>query len=350
MYTEPPVKFDTVISSGRNKSPTYVSTVETGLPQSLGKSQVSSTYSSLANRPHDISSKHSLHQPEPNNIDQNTKLNGSLNKSLDHHLSREDMVAMNKRATPLQSKPFSPTQKYFQEEQLEAVKREPPTKDQLHSLNSVPRAKFRDADKWISSQKDYDEPVSLPYQSSRPEKAQPTASQHSLSSHYPQVHKNQYVTSQDHWLVQEAERRRLNESGDAHRMVPSQIFGPIRPAIDNSNRWRNDPSVPDSRSSSSMPAQIRQTLLQKTATARGSASGSFSKPTPFSSSPGTSSQSSAYTSNYQSRSDVNPPSHRVPEPEHKLSGKQKCSHCSQELGEIFLLFFPFKQIRNWVKF
>ena len=87
---------------------------------------------------------------------------------------------------------------------------------------------------------------------------------------------SQFPVLGDHWLVEEAERRRLAESeGRLHSpnshpsSSSSVVTGPIQPHPELPNRWRgNKPDQPQ-QPSGSMPAAIRQTLLLKTANVRG---------------------------------------------------------------------------------
>ncbi|GAB1601365.1 LIM and calponin homology domains-containing protein 1-like isoform X3 [Argonauta hians] len=63
-------------------------------------------------------------------------------------LTREDLLAMNRKATPLQEKPEVSSSVSHSNS---PIKREPPTKVELHSLNAVPRARHRDPKEWIAA-------------------------------------------------------------------------------------------------------------------------------------------------------------------------------------------------------
>lgn len=373
------LQFETVTSKVRGGSPAYTSTVVTGPRRSDGRPQASGSYSDR-NR---IAGSHSdrgrdgygVRRSEPSwnssGPQNSTSWRGSAQpvassqsslpkwppaegdrgrgaaSSLSHgagpgQYSREDMMAMNRKATPLQSKPpSSPTSPPAEHPEVSSpIRREAPSKGQLRSLNSVPKARIRNPDQWIA-----DDPQNNS-QHSMEGRPQPAASRRSEASAF----RSQFAGPQDHWLVQEAERRRVQHSGQGPSR--SQFSGPIKPATDNyGNPWREDGQ--DVRLSPNMPAQIRQTLLEKTAGARGSTGSNYSQefnpqassPSyqsgPFSSLSQTLPPGFAYRSGYSSspRSDAMPPQHRAPSPEDQrengvsVSGKQRCSHCDQELGD-----------------
>jgi hypothetical protein len=252
--------------------------------------------------------------------------------------SREDMMAMNRRPTPLQAKPpTSPSGDGGEDQPAPGgpIMREAFTRDQLHSLNSVPRAKFRHPNQW----KEEGPPPAQPVRSQDP-RGQPVRRSEGSRS--------QYNSPQDHWLIQEAERRRLTDG-----QKPAHFSGPIKPANDDLNRWRGGEG-PGHRPPN-MPQQIRQTLLQKTAGARGSTGSNHSGDLPPQSSspayspPHSMSQTLPRDFHYGEKERYGarqPPPHRAPSPEERrengmpVSGKQRCSHCSQELGWSFFSFFP----------
>ncbi|KAK7498674.1 hypothetical protein BaRGS_00010051 [Batillaria attramentaria] len=384
------IHFETVTSKVRGGSPAYTSTVVTGPRRSEGHPQMSgrgsrdggsgygSGYGSRRSEPawdggrnqgvvrqenswrgggggghQNVSaSQSSLPKWPPGNSEQDQLSNAHPHDPMRRQLSREDMVAMNRKPTPLQAKPPSPTSiPSNQTSGSGPIVREAPSKGQLHSLNSVPRAKIRNPEGWIGSPRDMDDLSNFSDHSgsSREGRSQPAAAPRRSEGF-----RGQLGGPQDHWLIQEAERRRLHDSGDRHGPSRAQFSGPIKPHTDSfGNRWRDDSGGQDPRSSPNMPAQIRQTLLQKTAGARGSTGSNYSQELnpPGSSSPHHSrgspntSMSQTLPPNFQydygqpSRPDAMPPSHRAPSPDGRrenggvsLSGKQRCSHCSQELG------------------
>ncbi|PVD35016.1 hypothetical protein C0Q70_06297 [Pomacea canaliculata] len=380
VHAEPPLKFETVSSRSRGESPTYTSSVKPGTRRLEGQPQGFSASSSLDKGRESSGTYHtqksdslqnsksisvstsparrSDHQPAtasqsslprwpPSSQNAERKSSPLPRDSTSQQLSREDMVAMNRKATPLQTKPLSPTDSVSSDKLSTAkpVRREAPSKGQIHSLNSVPRAKFRSSNEWIGSSKEEEDnpPALLDYSSGGDRGQQPTA-----SSHQSEMYRKQFASPQDHWLVQEAERRRIHETSERQGASRSQHSGPIKPAMDRlDNRWR-DESL-DQPASSSMPAQIRQTLLQKTAGARGSNSNNYPQDPNFVSQshhqpaytlPNSMSQTLPANFGYSSgpRSEMVPPAHRPPSPEsyrdngNEISGKQRCSHCTQELG------------------
>ena len=378
------LQFETVTSKVRGGSPAHTSTVVAGPRRSEGRPQVSRAYPDQTQNIGSYSDRnqngYGIRKSEPswnNSRPQNQTWRGSSQSvpasqsglpkwppaSSDQgrvsgasaqpggpgQYSREDMMVMNRKATPLQSKP--PTNvPVDQPEAPNPVRREAPSKGQIHSLNSVPKAKFRSSSQWIGE----DDPSRYPdYSSSGGEsRSQPAPSRRS------EAYRNQFTGPQDHWLVQEAERRRMNESSYAHGPNRAQFSGPIKPASDSyGNHWREEGG--DVRRSPNMPAQIRQTLLQKTAGARGSPASSSSQeinpqePSPTyqsSTGPGLSQTlppNYSYGGGYSpsSRSGPMPPQHRAPSPDsgHEngvgISGKHHCSHCNKELGEYRHLMF-----------
>ena len=148
-------------------------------------------------------------------------------------LTREDLLAMNRKATPLQKKPeISPTSS----QRMSPISREPPSKTELHSLNAVPKAKHRDPKEWIVSDRSNElekKPVNKP-QAFR----LPMSRQQEIQS-----------SSQVHWVVEEAERRRHAEmcnsqnKGPLHDDYSKLVNYPIQPA-DGHNAWRDFSGAP----------------------------------------------------------------------------------------------------------
>ncbi|XP_070198566.1 trichohyalin-like [Littorina saxatilis] len=373
------IKFETVTSKVRGGSPAYTSTIVAGPRRSDSRPQVAASH---AGRSHDpgahsdrgqdgygvrrsepswnssrpqqntswragasqqvSASQTSLPKWPPQGQEQGRGGGGSSGQTVPNQYSREDMLAMNRKATPMQAKPPSLSSRPDHQEAVSSspVRREAPSKGQLHSLNSVPKAKFRDPEQWISDE-------APPPHHQQPYDARPQKT--AAPSRRSEPPRNPFSGPRDHWLVEEAERRRVNQSTGPSR---AQVSGPIKAATDDhGNRWRGGPGQP--QRSPNMPDQLRQTLLQKTAGARGSNGSSYSQDLnpPSSHSPAYSSSGSPnlsqnqpadyfYEGGYQpgSRSQTLPPQHRAPSPEdHRengvgVSGKQRCSHCANELG------------------
>ncbi|XP_076446260.1 uncharacterized protein LOC143283780 isoform X2 [Babylonia areolata] len=366
------LQFETVTSKVRGSSPVYTSTIVAGPRRSEGRPQTALSYTDRnqnagsyrdgnqdgygvrrseaswsSSRPQTASSwrgnvqtvsssQGQLPKWPPAGEEHGRSTNAAPHGAGPGQYSREDMMAMNRKATPLQGKPPSPSP-HDHHDTSSPVKREAPSKSQIHSLNSVPRARIRNPDQWMG------EEVSGGGGGGegRPQPAQARRSE---------ANRSQFAGPQDHWLVQEAERRRMNDSG--YRQGPSsraQFSGPIKPVADNyGNRWREQGTAEVQRSPN-MPAQIRQTLLQKTAGARGSTANSSSQEMnpqgpPYHPDPAGHSLSQTLPPNFgygggyspSSRSDPLPPSQHQQPPAGdggmNISGKQRCSHCNQELG------------------
>lgn len=246
-------------------------------------------------------------------------------------LTREDMLAMNRKATPLQRKPdIEPSDNMHTES---SINREVPTKHDLHNLNAVPKPKFRSNKDWISG----NEPVSS---NSHPR------SDNSRNS--PNIH--------EHWLVEEAERRRkANDQQTRTSPKPYSSHQNNRPHHDSglSNRWRDDSSVPKQQfqshstitaprpltnnSSYNQPSHEPQSKyspvspqtrnLSQTLPA-GMSLGSATPPKRELQVPTKHSRPSSSSSSLSSPSSPLSPSEQFM----AVSGKQGCSHCSEELG------------------
>lgn len=292
------------------------------------------------------------------------------------NLTREDLVHMSKQATPFQKQP----QFLENSPNSQPITREPPSKKELHSLNAVPKRRTMQSDDWIVPD---DELVDV-----EPPKPQPRRSE---------IIRREYSNPQEHWLVEEAERRRLAQQGSQHRHSMHNMYtdGPIKPADDLVNRWHDSKhrkSVPsnsygDSAYEKSIPEQIKQTLKERVsggirpthfapnyqstvedAPTQNQQQDNYSKYYPHSksamflspsaSSPGYGTQpvvapripkSDAVESNESQPGNrlpkSDPPSPPVKPPRTsgtndnvashmvQVSGKQKCSHCGQELGK-----------------
>lgn len=193
--------------------------------------------------------------------------------------SREDMLAMNRKATPLQKKP-----------ETEA---EPETAKEVYHSNSVPKPRTRGGD----------------FGSSRP-------------------HRSEQHNPHSHWMVEEAERRRK-----ADNKRHSVHGGPIKPVHPEglANRWRDDTSIPKQQTYTTNSVISPRSLNTKQFSAEPDRL-SQTLPAYYNNSHAPKSENSLRPSrgspNPQSPS--SPPSHA--EQIMAVSGKQLCSHCSQELG------------------
>ncbi|XP_046577711.1 LOW QUALITY PROTEIN: LIM and calponin homology domains-containing protein 1-like [Haliotis rubra] len=324
------IRFEAPVSQVREASPSYQSTITQKRPEKM-RNQTAPQYSTTV-----------VVEPKPwqqGHVKMATDVSGKST------FSREDMLAMNRKPTPLQTRPNttppnSPTGSG-------PIKRPTPSREQLRSLNAVPKPKFRSSHDWIGSEQNMQHNTrSFP------------------SSRHSDIMRKQYSTPQEHWLFEEAERRRLaNQDPKSQTRQPpqTQFSGPIKPTTDN--RWRGEPSMERRQSpilntsfephpsEGSMPAAIRQTLLQKTAGARGSTGSNYSQdlggsynqyPNQGPSLSHTMPTSYGYNSpryrDQQGQEMQIPPSSRAPPPPQKsdsstaLSGRQQCSHCNQELG------------------
>ncbi|CAG5133415.1 unnamed protein product, partial [Candidula unifasciata] len=314
----------------------------------------------------------------------------------DLRLSREEMLVMNRTAKPMSAIPTDARDSNNQgQSSAGPITREAPTREEIHSLNSVPKAKLRRDTDWQST-----ESLNSPKTPNSISPLQPENNSNKSSWQQGREEKPgskfSLFTSGDHWLVQEAERRRIAESESklqprrASNQRPSSS-GPIKPAGDTANRWRdqggfaNDQNHATERLKplSSMPAVIRQTLLQKTAGVRSSNDPVQTFPQAPSPSPSLSYHNSYHNQpssqapeqppqqkrqqwqyNQQPESPHHPPQQVAPggpalppqrQHEIKMSGSQLCSHCEQELGygaamviESLGLFFHVQCFRCWV--
>lgn len=215
------------------------------------------------------------------------------------------------------AKPFSRHQENKQSNDLHDnhVQQDSLSKEEIHGLNSAPKPKMRSSQDWIQTSD--------------------SGSKHSPRSESPN----------EHWLVEEAERRRKSGHSSNYQS------GPIRPKSDNlSNRWQDDRYGQPPRSLSPQNTRSNefrqfsanpQNKLNQTLPANFDMSSIKSKPQPpvppkpsrsFNSnvsSPG--SPSTRSSSNLSSPvSPSSPKSHA--EQVVAVSGRQLCSNCNQELG------------------
>lgn len=226
------------------------------------------------------------------------------------NLSREDMLAMNRTAKPFSRRPENEQQNNANDNH---VQRDNLSKEDIHGLNYAPRPKIRSSQDWIQNND--------------------SGSKHSSRSESPN----------EHWLIEEAERRR--KSGH----TPGYQTGPIQAKSDIlSNRWQNDRHGQPSGSMS--PQNTRsyevkqfsaksQNKLNQTLPANFSIGNIKPKPMPpVPPKPGRNSNSNFSSSTRDPSNMSSPTSPSSPksyaEQVVAVSGKQLCSHCSQELGRL----------------
>ncbi|XP_071125912.1 LIM and calponin homology domains-containing protein 1-like isoform X3 [Mytilus edulis] len=224
------------------------------------------------------------------------------------NLSREDMLAMNRTAKPFSRRPENEQQNNANDNH---VQRDNLSKEDIHGLNYAPRPKIRSSQDWIQNND--------------------SGSKHSSRSESPN----------EHWLIEEAERRRKSGHTSGYQT------GPIQPKSDIlSNRWQNDRHGQPSGSMS--PQNTRsyevkqfsaksQNKLNQTLPANFSIGNIKPKPMPpVPPKPGRNSNSN-FSSSTRAPSNVSSPTSpsspkSYAEQVVAVSGKQLCSHCSQELG------------------
>ena len=267
-------------------------------------------------------------------------------------LTREDLLAMNRKPTPLQAVQNRQEGRDTVEKEPEHKTREAPSKLELHMLNSVPKPKFRRSADWIKDDEQENSVNTDKY----------SDKQFVIGHRSDIIHKD-YSNPQDHWVVQEAERRRLAEQKDYGRRVDKSdnvhTAGPAKPSTSSLvNRFRGDaepnknrysypaPRDTDSRHSSSRPLSTGGSGLRKferstspelssTQFSARNQSLNFANP----------SLSNTLPANFSFN--ANKPRREPPAPAPKplrspteqaeqmntVSGKQKCSHCNEELGK-----------------
>ncbi|CAG2185481.1 FBXO20 [Mytilus edulis] len=203
------------------------------------------------------------------------------------NLSREDMLAMNRTAKPFSRRPENEQQNNANDNH---VQRDNLSKEDIHGLNYAPRPKIRSSQDWIQNND--------------------SGSKHSSRSESPN----------EHWLIEEAERRRKSGHTSGYQT------GPIQPKSDIlSNRWQNDRHGQPSGSMS--PQNTRSYEYWKYQTK------AYASCTPK---PGRNSNSN-FSSSTRVPSNVSSPTSPSSQKSYAeqvvaVSGKQLCSHCSQELG------------------
>ncbi|XP_060064832.1 LIM and calponin homology domains-containing protein 1-like [Ylistrum balloti] len=244
-------------------------------------------------------------------------------------LTREDMLAMNRRATPLQRKPEMEVNSTEPSKTKDFTSRDVPTKNDLHNLTAVPKPKYRSSSNWMK-----EDPQPLKTVSK-------ARSDNNRSS--PNLH--------EHWLVEEAERRRKATANQ-------NSHGAIQPGSDGIvNRWRDDSFLPKQQASINaqgsnltqprslssnvshnhgqdnrqyIPASQNTKAMSQTLPQNFNYSSLSPKNRgdPYAPPKPTRNSSSSTTSSISSPSSPLNPSEQFM----AVSGKQACSYCSQELG------------------
>ena len=326
-------------------------------PHSSSGSTGSSVSHSPRSPPPALDPQHRGHvrKPEvwapPSTLHTASKSDSGVSTKEKARLTREDLLAMNRKATPLQS--LQGRQQESTDKESEHVTREAPSKLELHMLNSVPKPKFRRAADWIKDEESDSSSSNDKY----------SDKQFVIGKRSDIIHKD-YSSPQDHWLVQEAERRRLADHKDySSRLDTSDSVhtaGPAKPSTSSLvNRFRGDaqpnknrysypaPRDKDSRLSPSQPLStggsgLRQyersasPELSSTQFSARNQSLNFANP----------SLSNTLPPNFSFNANK-PPRREPPAPAPKpqkspteqaeqmntVSGKQKCSHCNEELGK-----------------
>ncbi|XP_052281423.1 LIM and calponin homology domains-containing protein 1-like isoform X3 [Dreissena polymorpha] len=284
-------------------------------------------------------------------------------------LTREDLLAMNRKATPLTKPDPSMEMSPSQSEPLSPTTREAPSKAQLHSLNAVPKQKFRSSAPWM---KEDDTSSSVPQNAN-------TLTQNErpfvIGKRSDLIHTHDSSNPNDHWLVREAEKRRLAERDNAESVTaragptkPSQsslvnrFRGDIEPPPRQNNRY-SYPSysdvqdTPSPRPLSTSGSNLRQydrspdqgittkfSARTQPSSYSGNPSMSQTLPPSFSFNARTNGSATAARPPRSLTEDRDPviavsgkqrPPRSLTEdrdPVIAVSGKQKCSHCGEELG------------------
>ena len=227
------------------------------------------------------------------------------------NLSREDMLLMNRSAKPFSRRPENEQSHDTNDHHVSHDM----SKEDIHSISYTPKPKIRNSQDWIQNSD--------------------SGSKHSSRSESPN----------EHWLVEEAERRR--KSGRTSNFQS----GPIKPKSDIiSNRWQEDRysqpprslSPQNTRSYESKQFSARpQKKLNETLPANfnmGNIKPKQQPPVPPKPNRTLHNLSSSVSSSTRSSSNLSSPVSPSSPKSHAeqvvaVSGKQLCSHCSQELGE-----------------
>lgn len=254
-------------------------------------------------------------------------------------LTREDLLAMNRKATPL-VRPDTVESGDSLDNGLSPTPREAPSKGELHSLNAVPKQKFRSSAAWIT-----DEETDNNTQTERP---------FVIGNRSDIIHQRDYSNPSDHWVVREAEKRRLAEQADyVNSESMTAHAGPTKPSASSLvNRFRGDIEPPPRSNRFSYPSSHSSDIRLSPTPRSGSGIHQYDRSpeqTQFSArtQPNTLASSSSLSQtlppNFSFNANVrNLDSVQSMKPARSLaddtgpviavSGKQKCSHCGEELG------------------
>ncbi|XP_053398992.1 LIM and calponin homology domains-containing protein 1-like isoform X3 [Mercenaria mercenaria] len=263
-------------------------------------------------------------------------------------LTREDLLAMNRKATPL-TRPDPSVETTVSgdshDNSLSPATREAPSKGELHSLNAVPKPKFHSSAAWI---KDRDAENNT--QSEKP---------FVIGKRSDLIHQRDYSNPSDHWLVREAEKRRLAEKSDyANIESVTAHAGPTKPSQSSLvSRFRGDIEPPPRSNRYSYPSSYnsdsRLSPTSRPLSATGSSLNQYNRspeqtvtqfsaktsPSTFASNPSltqTLPPNFSFNANVRNQDSMptKPPRSLTDDsgPVIAVSGKQKCSHCGEELG------------------
>jgi hypothetical protein len=247
---------------------------------------------------------------------------------------------MNRKATPLaRPDPSLETTGDPQDSALSPTHREAPSKGELHSLNAVPKPKFHSSAAWIKDAEN----------NTQNEKPFVIGKRSDL------IHQRDYSNPSDHWVVREAEKRRLAEKSDyANTESVTARAGPTKPSQSSLvSRFRGDIEPPPRNNRYSYPSSY-STESRLSPTSRPlSGSNQYNRtpeqtvtqfsaktsPNTFASNPSLSQTlppNFSFNANVRNQDSLptKPPRSLTDDsgPVIAVSGKQKCSHCGEELG------------------
>ncbi|WAQ99692.1 LIMC1-like protein [Mya arenaria] len=262
-------------------------------------------------------------------------------------LTREDLLAMNRKATPLTKPDPSMEGHHPTSDSLSPTMREAPTKAQLHSLNAVPKQKYRHSAPWMKEE----DSAGSSTQSEKP---------FVIGKRSDLIHQRDYSNPNDHWVVREAEKRRLADKRDNVESITARA-GPTKPSQSALvSRFRSDVEPPPRSRANRYSYPSYSDKNDTTSSRLSSTSGSslrnidrspeqgittqFSartQPNSYASNPSMSStlppnfSFNANTRNHASAGSSKPPRSLSDNSDSVIavSGKQKCSHCGEELVE-----------------
>ena len=274
-------------------------------------------------------------------------------KNAKARLTRDDLMAMNRKAKPL-TKPED-SKSLSLGDSLSPTTREAPSKGELHSLNAVPKRSVRSSLEWIKNE----EPVTT---NNRLSNTQQEEKPFVIGKRSDLIHQRDYSNPNDHWLVREAEKRRVAEAQARDNIIES-VTAHAGPAIPSQsslvNRFRSDREPPPRKNRYSYPSSQHgdprdpPTSTRPLSTA-GSNHGDPEKgiTTQFSarSQPTTSASHTSLSHtlppsiSFNARNNDMNAGSKPPRPLTEnnenvvaVSGKQQCSHCGEELGKLSVL-------------